>query len=259
MELAELEKKIEGIMYEAAKIMLEASDIMPENKTDARNVVTDYDKRVQDYLVEKLSDAVPGAKFFCEENDRQDDLNAENVFVIDPIDGTMNFVHSLNHSCISVAYASNGELLIGNIYNPYVDEMFSAVKGQGAYLNGKKISVDDAGLSNSLVLVGTAPYNTELADDTFRIAKKAYVKGLDIRRQGAAALDLCTVAAGRAGVYYEMIVSIWDIAAGMVIVSEAGGVCLNLDGKEAVFSSARQPMIAGGAGTVQEFIAECVK
>lgn len=258
MDIKKLEKQIDEIMREAAGIMLHASNVMPESKTDARNVVTEYDRRVQEFLVGALAAVLPEAKFFCEENDRQDDLMAEHVFVIDPIDGTMNFVHGLNHSCISVAYASNGEILIGKVYNPYVDEMFSAVKGEGAYLNGKRIHADDAGLSDSLVLVGTAPYNVELADETFALMKKAFLAGLDVRRQGSAALDMCSVAAGRAGVYFELRVSIWDIAAGMLILAEAGGVSLNLDGREAGFVGERQSILAAGKKTACDFLTICM-
>jgi fructose-1,6-bisphosphatase/inositol monophosphatase family enzyme len=95
---------------EGAALIMQASDVLAECKTGHKDVVTQYDRRVQELLVERLSSAVESARFFCEENDRQDDLNAEHVFIIDPIDGTMNFVRGLNHSCISVAYMSRGKL-----------------------------------------------------------------------------------------------------------------------------------------------------
>ena len=89
---------------EAGALILQAHDILAERKTDRRDVVTEYDRKVQELLIARLSEAVPGARFFCEENDRHDDLHAEHVFIIDPIDGTTNFVHGLHHSCISAAY-----------------------------------------------------------------------------------------------------------------------------------------------------------
>ena len=113
---------------EGAALMLEAHDILAERKTDRRDVVTEYDRRVQELLIRRLSEAVPGARFFCEENDRHDDLGAEHVFIIDPIDGTMNFVHGLHHSCISAAYMYRGELRAAAIRNPYVNELFTAVR-----------------------------------------------------------------------------------------------------------------------------------
>ena len=189
---------------EAARLILEAHDILAECKTDRRDVVTEYDRRVQELLITRITEVVPDSRFFCEENDRHDDLRAEHVFIIDPIDGTMNFVHGLHHSCISAAYMSRGELRAAAICNPYVSEYFTAVKGAGAFLNGRPIRVTDAPLAETLVCCGTTPYNPDLADRCFALMKKAFLAGLDIRREGAAALDLCTVAAGRAGVFFEL-------------------------------------------------------
>ena len=92
----------------------------------------------------RLREALPDARFFCEEMNEQDDLDAEQLFIIDPIDGTMNFVHGFHHSCISVAYAERGVVRAGAIYNPYVDEMFTAISGQGARLNGRPIHAAEA-------------------------------------------------------------------------------------------------------------------
>ena len=116
---------------EAAGLILEAHEILAEAKTDHRNVVTEYDRRVQELLITRLREALPDARFFCEEMNEQDHLDAGQLFIIDPIDGTMNFVHGFHHSCISVAYAERGVVRAGAIYNPYVDEMFTAVAGQG--------------------------------------------------------------------------------------------------------------------------------
>ena len=240
---------------EAAALILKAHDIMAENKSDRRDVVTEYDRRVQALLIERLSAAVPGARFFCEENDRHDDLRAEHVFIIDPIDGTMNFVHGFHHSCISTACMCNGELRAAAIYNPYVDELFTAVKGEGARLNGRPIRAAETPLSENIVCCGTSPYSQELADRTFALMKAAFLAGLDIRREGAAALDLCTVAAGRAGVYFELGLSLWDYAAGRLIVEEAGGVCCTLDGAPLPMDSSRPTVVAGGKQAVRDFLA----
>ena len=124
---------------EGAALILEAHDILAERKTDRRDVVTEYDRRVQELLIRRLSEAVPDARFFCEENDRHDDLGAEHVFIIDPIDGTMNFVRGFSHSCISVAYAEKGAVQAAAVCNPYLGEMFHAVRGGGAFLNGREI------------------------------------------------------------------------------------------------------------------------
>lgn len=253
-ELFELENYIENAEREAALLMLEAHDIISGNKTDARNIVTQYDGMVQELLIKRLSEKIPGASFFCEENNRQDDLNAEHLFIIDPIDGTMNFARGLNHSCISVAYASKGEILAAAVYNPYMDEMFAAVRGGGAYLNGRPIHVDDAGLGSSLVLVGTTPYELDLQDESFKIIRKLFDASLDIRRQGSAALDMCSVAAGRAGLYFELRISLWDVAAGMLILSEAGGISMHMDGTPFELRPERRSIVACGKNTAADFM-----
>lgn len=239
---------------EAAQLMLSANLVLAEKKSSRRDVVTEYDKKVQALLMERLSAALPEARFFCEENMQRDDLNGEHLFIIDPIDGTMNFVHGFNHSCISIAYRHSGVLTAAAVYNPYVDEMFTAIKGEGAYLNGKPIHVQDDSLSESVVCCGTSPYDSSLTDGSFALMKKAFLAGLDIRRQGSAELDLCSVAAGRAGLYFELSISLWDYAAGMLLVNEAGGQCLNLDGTEIPFDGSKTGILAGGTQAIQDFL-----
>ena len=244
---------IQAAEREAAALMLQAHDILAECKTGHRDVVTDYDRRVQALLMERLGAAVPGARFFCEENDRHDDLMAEHLFIIDPIDGTMNFVHRLNHSCISVAYTHFGVPEAGAVYNPYVDEMFTAVQGEGAFLNGRRLRVDETLLSETLICFGTAPYEPALIGQSFALAEKACRAGLDVRRQGSAALDLCSVAAGRAGVYFELQVSLWDYAAGALIVSEAGGQVACVDGSPLPWRGVKTSILAASPDNAEEF------
>ena len=243
-----------GAEREAAHLILQAHDILAERKTDRRDVVTEYDRRVQALLIERLSAALPEARFFCEENDRHDDLHAETVFIIDPIDGTMNFVRGFHHSCVSIACMRSGELCAAAIYNPYVDELFTAVRDGGAFLNGRPIHASTEPLSQNLVCCGTAPYDQGLADRTFGLMKKAYLAGLDVRREGAAALDLCSVAAGRAGVYFELGLSLWDYAAGKLIVEEAGGVCCTMAGAPLPLAPSRPSVVAGGKQAVADFL-----
>ena len=241
-------------MRRAGELMLRAHDVLAEAKTDRRNVVTEYDRAVQELLIRLLGETLPGARFFCEENDRQDDLGAEHLFIIDPIDGTMNFVHGFHHSCVSVAYSRLGRIEAGAVYNPYVNEMFTAIRGGGAFLNGRPIHVTDAPLSETVICFGSAPYNPELTGETFRLAQRAYETGLDVRREGSAALDLCSVAAGRAGVYFELRLSLWDYAAGSLIVEEAGGRCLGVDGSPLPFDAGRPSVLAGSKACVEAFL-----
>lgn len=253
--LKDICEKIMLAEKDAARLMLEAKGILAENKSCQKDVVTQYDRAVQERLIKLLGEAVPGARFFCEENDRHDDLKAEHVFIIDPIDGTMNFVRHMNHSCISVAYASGGEVLAAAVYNPYVDEMFTAIKDQGAYLNGRPIRVEDRPLSETLVCYGSSPYHANLTEPTFDLLRKVFPICLDVRRQGSAALDLCSAASGRAGVYFEFCVCLWDYAAGMLIVQEAGGICCTLEAKPMPMDSSKPTIVAGSEQAVRDVLA----
>ena len=239
---------------QAAKLILQAHGVLAETKTGKRDVVTEYDRKVQQLLMSLLREAVPEAHFFCEEMDERDRLDAEHLFIIDPIDGTMNFVHGFHHSCISVAYAQRGTVCAGAVYNPYVDEMFTALRGCGARLNGRPLSVTTAPLSESVICFGSAPYNPELSDRTFSLARAAFDASLDVRREGSAALDLCTVAAGRAGLYFELRVSLWDYAAGALIAEEAGGRCCTLEGGPLPADGSRTTILAGSPANVEAFL-----
>lgn len=253
-EEREICRAMEAAEREAAELMRSAREVLAEAKSSRRDVVTAYDREVQALLTRRLREAASGARFFCEELEQQDELLAERLFIIDPIDGTMNFVHGFHHSCLSVGYASGGELRAAAVYNPYVDEMFTAVRGEGAFLNGRPIHVSEAPLRESLVCYGTAPYNTELADETFVLARRVFDESLDLRREGSAALDLCSVAAGRAGLYFELRVSLWDYAAGKLLVEEAGGLCRRLDGGALGLDPARGSIVAGGKAAMADFL-----
>ena len=258
MEYKEILRHIVSAEREAAQLIMEAHGVMAEEKSSRRDVVTEYDRTVQELLTMRLSAALPDAHFFSEEQEKHDDINASALFVIDPIDGTMNFVRGLHQSCLSVAYAERGEVKAAAIYNPYVDELFTAVRGEGAQLNGRPIRVTGAPLAQSVVCFGTAPYYEELTEQTFRVMRRLYGASLDLRRQGAAALDLCSVAAGRAGLYAELRTSLWDYAAGKLIVEEAGGVCLAEDGSALPFTGEKSSVLAGSRETVREYL-ECLR
>ena len=244
---------VERAEREAAELIMHAHGILAEMKSGKRDVVTEYDRRVQELLMARLRETLPDAQFFCEEMNEQDHLDAEQLFIIDPIDGTMNFVHGFHHSCISVAYAERGVVRAGAIYNPYVDEMFTAIAGQGARLNGRPIHASEAGLGESLVCFGSSPYAPELADKTFELTKVLFVAGLDVRREASAALDLCSVAAGRAGLYFELQLSLWDYAAGVLIAEEAGGQCCTIDGGCFPSDGSKTSLLAGTPAAVADF------
>lgn len=236
-------------------IILQGSEeqISAKTKSSFRDIVTQYDVKVQEYAVDRLSKEYPGACFVCEESDQAQTGSGDLIFVIDPIDGTANFVHHFRHSCTSIACVRDGRPVAGVIYNPYSDELFAAQKEKGAFLNGQRIRITDQTLSESLVLFGTAPYYAELEADTLQKVGAVYGKCQDLRRSGSAALDLSYVAAGRAGLFFEDRLSVWDYAAGALIVEEAGGYCSDLSGQPLVFDRpAKCSVIAGSRQIVQE-------
>lgn len=225
-----------NIVKSCTPIMLEAKNISDSvtAKEGHGNFVTAFDKRMQAALIEKLTKEFPETKFLGEEDEsrEENDLNHGMVFVIDPIDGTSNFMNGLNYSCVSVGVVVDGKRYAGVVYNPYNDECFSAERGQGAYLNERRIHVSNTDLAHSLVLFGTAPYYEELWDRTFALARDYCSRGMDLRRSGSAALDLCNVACGRAGMFFELRLQPWDFTAGIVIIEEAGGYVADENGKE---------------------------
>ena len=213
----------------------ERSTMEIDAKEGPANFVTEYDKRVQQTLAKELKQIIPDAKFIGEEENTDTASGKGKYFIVDPIDGTTNFIKDYHMSCISVALLEDGEVKIGVIYNPYLDEMFWSVKGEGAYCNDRRIQVSKQPLSNGLVLFGTSPYNKELHKKSFEMAYEFFSQALDIRRSGSAALDLCSIAAGRAELYFELKLSPWDYAAGSLLVQEAGGIVTTIDGENLRF------------------------
>lgn len=237
--------KIISIVKEAGKIILSAHDqeSAVTAKEGKKNFVTKFDVAVQDYLFEKLGEAFPEAEFVGEEGENNFESKALR-FIIDPIDGTTNFMQDYRCSCISVALCKENEVVAGVVYNPYNGEIFSAEKGNGAYLNGERISVSDRPLSDGLALFGTSPYHPENTDETFALLRKVFDFCRDIRRSGSAAYDICMIACGRCEVFFEKSLQPWDIAAGTLILKEAGGVALNYQGEEIDFSKPNDVVFA---------------
>ena len=238
-------KKITEIVKEAGKIVLSAHN--QENtitaKEGKKNFVTKYDVAVQEFLFKELGKAFPDAQFIGEEG--ENDFSTDGLrFIIDPIDGTTNFMQDYRCSCISVALCNGNDVVAGVVYNPYTDELFSAEKGKGAYLNGDRISVSERPLSDGLALFGTSPYHPENTDETFSLLRKVFDFSRDIRRSGSAAYDICMIACGRGEVFFEKSLQPWDIAAGTLILKEAGGIALNYQGRDINFSTPNDVVFA---------------
>ncbi len=203
-----------------------------DEKAGHANFVTAYDKKVQSELQKRLLEILPEAVFVGEEEDVHASVKDGYAFIVDPIDGTTNFIKDYHASAISVALIKDAKRYMGVVYNPYLDEVYTAVKGKGAFLNGSPIQVSRQPLENGIVIFGTATYYEEYAKATFDMAYDYYCKALDVRRSGSAALDLCNIAAGRAELFFELRLCPWDYAAGSLIVEEAGGVITTIDGGE---------------------------
>jgi len=227
-------EQIKSVVRDAGLIILQAHNIESsiESKQGSANFVTKYDIEVQNYLYQHLSILFPNADFLGEEDLQRKTVDSEYCFIIDPIDGTTNFILNYKHSAISVALMHNNEIEFGVVYNPYLNELFYAEKGKGAHLNDKPLKVHNLALKDGIVGFGTSPYYPEKADETFSLAKKLFDLALDLRRTGSAALDICYMAANRYVLYFEFYLSPWDFAAASLILTEAGGVIKTLEQNE---------------------------
>ena len=228
-------QKLLEIVKSAGKIVTGATAIEDghhiKEKAGTANFVTTYDVSVQTYLLKELTAVYPDALFLAEEKENDIScLSAPHCFIIDPIDGTTNFIHGCHHSAISVAMAEGGSLTFAAILNPYTGELFHARVGHGAFCGDHPIHVSDRPLENALVAFGTCPYYKDtLSDMTFAILKDMFLTCGDVRRPGAAALDLAGVADGRNDIFFECILSPWDYAAGSLLIREAGGIITSME------------------------------
>ena len=225
-------EEMESIVRQAGEIVLSARDISARTheKTSAADLVTEYDVAVENFLREKLLDLLPEAVFFGEEEAGPSHPEQGWAFIVDPIDGTTNFVRDLRQSAVSVALAKDGTVEYAVVYDPYKNEMFSAQKGKGAFLNGTPIHVSEKPLSEGIFAMGTALYRREYFVPTMRLTEQLFARSCDFRRMGAAALDLCAVACGRVEAFFEYSLCPWDYAAGSLLITEAGGAASTLEG-----------------------------
>lgn len=196
-----------------------------------QDFVTEADFRVQEAICAKLRERWPEIQFMGEERDNSGIDFSRPYWVLDPIDGTTNFIHDFKASVISLALVLDQDPIFGVVYNPYTGEEFTGIRGAGAYLNGRPIHVSGVPtLSRALVFVGTAPYRRKEMDENFRRIQRVYLSSHDIRRFGCTALELCYIACGRADGQFEFGTKPWDIAAGWLILREAGGEVVSVYG-----------------------------
>jgi len=250
-------EKIINIVKKAGIIMIDAdrSKLGESEKEGSANFVTKYDICVQKYLEYSLKKVFPDAAFLAEENGEDQVVPGNGyTFVIDPIDGTKNFIQNLKNSTISVGLLKDGKPYIGVIYQPYNEDIFYAEKGKGSYLNGEKISVSKKPLSKSIINIGTAPYyREELGEKTTKIFAELFMKVDDIRRIGSAALDIANVASGRADGFYELRLSPWDFTAGACIIEEAGGIISDANGNPLQYGK-KSSIVCGNKENYQDLL-----
>ena len=192
--------------------------------------VTQVDTNVQKFLSEKLYELAPQIQFLGEEEGLHA-MSSDTFWILDPVDGTTNLIHDYQHSTVSLGLYEKGEIVMGVIYDPFREEVFYAEKGKGSFRNGEPIHAAQAEtLGETIVAIGTAPYQKELAHENFQRFERIFMKCQDIRRTGSAAMDLAYVACGRIGGFFEARLQPWDFAAGMLLVEEAGGRITRFDG-----------------------------
>jgi len=191
---------------------LEKLQVSKKGPTD---FVTNSDLRAEKIIIEELKKARPNYSFISEENGIEDNKDKNNTWIIDPIDGTVNFLHGVPHFAISIALKSNDEIISGLIFDPIKNEMFYAEKDNGAFFNNQRIRVSKKNQLNDC-LFGTG-------------GKMKNEPDIPFRKSGCAALDMAYVASGRYDGYFQHNLSLWDIAAGIVLVKEAGGVLNEID------------------------------
>ncbi len=217
------------------------------SKKGPADFVTAADERVEQMLFEELKRARPAYGFLMEERGLVEGQDRSHRWIVDPIDGTTNFLHGLPHFSISIGLARENDIIAGVIYSPAPDEMFMAERGQGAYLNDRRLRVASrTNLTEALIATGI-PFHGLPGHERFR-AELAVIMAevAGVRRFGSAALDLAYVAAGRYDGYWERGLKPWDVAAGIVLVREAGGSVTEISGGDAMLSSGS--ILAASAG-----------
>lgn len=246
--------KIIGIVRETDGIFFDENlrkDVKEKGKSD---YVTRADIEISNFLHGRLKEEFPDIDFLSEE-ETADEIKNNDYWILDPIDGTTNFMHQISMSAVSLGLCSGGEVVLGVIYVPYTNELFYAEKGMGAYLNGTPISCsENSGLSDCL---GLMEFNAYFKDDYKNAMKQAsaiYLNCQDLRTFGSAAVELAYIACGRADVFLGRYLKPWDYAAAMVIVTEAGGRVGRTDG-EINLTEMNRHIVAANSAVYDEFVA----
>ena len=221
------------------------------------NFVSAADTRAEEILHKELSRARPGYGLLLEEHGEVEGADRTHRFIVDPLDGTTNFLHGIPLFAISMALERDGELVAGLIYNPASNEMFTAERGKGAFLNDRRMRVAARTELADCVIVTGIPHRGKSGQELFlKEMQVVMASSAGIRRTGAAALDLAWVAAGRFDGFWERNLRPWDLAAGIVILREAGGFVSDADGKDKMLATGS---VVAGNETIQRTLLKLLK
>ncbi|OGP56320.1 MAG: inositol monophosphatase [Deltaproteobacteria bacterium RBG_13_52_11] len=246
---------LEGLLEVAVRAAQAAGHIQREwLRKDKRielkgaiNLVTEVDRRCEARIVEIIKEAFPQHNILTEETPMTDEFPSPFRWIVDPLDGTTNYAHGYPCFCTSIALELEGKIVLGAVYDPLLDELFTAQLGKGAFLNNERISVSATErLTNALICTGF-PYDLrESPENNLDHFNRFIMEARAIRRDGSAALDLCYVAAGRFDGFWELKLYPWDVAVGKLIIEEAGGKgtdfrgkALDVNGKETLASNGK--------------------
>ncbi len=229
--LAEAEDAALKAAMEAGKAVLErfgAGLEIATKKSNPRNLVTNADMESDSIIKRFLNERFPGHGIVSEESEPTE---GEYTWYIDPIDGTTNYSRGVNYFCVSIALAKGDELLVGVLYNPATSELYSAVKGRGAFLNSRRLSVSSPGGFDQAMIYCDLGYELDEREKALAIMK-LMVSGKSLRVKGSGALAVCELAAGQADVYFDLSSTSWDYAAATLLVREAGGTVIDFSGND---------------------------
>ncbi|MCB1107482.1 MAG: inositol monophosphatase [Chlamydiia bacterium] len=230
-----------------------------ENKGEGRhNLVTEWDNKAEAAIIESIKAHFPDHAFLAEESGESGGAKGGIQWIIDPLDGTVNFAHKIPTFAVSIAAASQNEILSGVIFNPMLNELFIAEKGNGAFLNGGKLKVTETAILDSAIAATGFPYNVHENPLCCLDHFKAFASmGIPLRRMGSAALDLAYVAAGRFDAFWEVSLRPWDYAAGMLLIKEAGGQFTDFEKKP--YSSLKEGPIVASNGILHDQVVKKIK
>lgn len=224
-------------------------NLQVSNKTGINNLVTEADHASEKAIIGTIQEAFPDHYILSEEAGELK-MDSDYKWIIDPIDGTINYAHGIPLCCVSIGLEHNGQMILGAVHNPFMKEFYLAEKGNGATLNGEPIFVSAQPSVDRACLVTGFPYTyLDQPNGPLDVFDKFIRKGIAVRRLGSAAIDLCWVAAGRFDGFYEHLLHAWDSAAGFLMVEEAGGRVTDFKGD---YYSPYQPHILATNGKIHE-------